>query len=530
MFVMDGERILIVDDDPMSVKLVRALLTGAGYLVRSAKSAEEALTVLKTFDPRLILIDIQLPGMNGLELSRQLRSTMQKTSIVALTAYAMAGDEQKARDAGCDGYITKPIDVRTLPSVVDKFLKQRHVQDGLPSSTMSPEPGDGPGGKSRDSLAPESVGPPSNAKAGTPAGGDNEDLLTELRNNLLVQGMDEIPRLLADLAGEFNADKARRFLHRWAGTAGTLGYPEITRQSRKLDELLAYPVIETKETLRAGMQDLMACFSESAFTTKTDRVWPPEIVSCFSGKRLGLIGFSNAEVQRLTHALQQVQASARAFTKAAPGAGILSIFDVLVVKITATSLNAWTDPEQLSNNAKPLLLVGPCEALLTANGLGEQPDFLTPPWEAEEVILRIYRLLSKSRARRTAASLRLRGSMPVVVIADDDVAITQVVSATLRKFRVDCRIASDGAQALRMVKDLRPSALVLDINMPRMDGFDVLMRLRGDAHTRNIPVILLTGRRQEEDVMRGFGYGAADYVIKPFNPTELAARVSRLIE
>jgi len=71
--------------------------------------------------------------------------------------------------------------------------------------------------------------------------------------------------------------------------------------------------------------------------------------------------------------------------------------------------------------------------------------------------------------------------------------------------------------------------LVLDVNMPGMDGFDVLMRLRADTHTRDIPVILLTARQQEEDVMRGFGYGAADYVIKPFKPTELAARVSRLV-
>src|SRR5689334_11089214 len=174
----------------MSVKLVRALLTGAGHVVRSAKSAEEALAVLKTFDPRLILIDIQLPGVNGLELASQLRSnlTMQKTSLVALTAYAMTGDEQKARNAGCDGYITKPIDVRTLPSVVNKFLKEEHIHEGLPSSMMPQKPGDGPGTNTRDSAASESAGSLSNGerpRAVTglpqqPASGHNEDLLAEL--------------------------------------------------------------------------------------------------------------------------------------------------------------------------------------------------------------------------------------------------------------------------------------------------------------------------------------------------------------
>jgi CheY-like chemotaxis protein len=201
------------------------------------------------------------------------------------------------------------------------------------------------------------------------------------------------------------------------------------------------------------------------------------------------------------------------------------------VKLSAAGPNPWTDAGQLGNNNKPLLLVGPCKALLAASAPREQqPDFLTAPWDAEEVVLRAYRLLSKSQAKRAASGRRLGVVMPVVVIADDDSAITRLVSAALQKFQIDCRVASDGAEGLQMVKDLRPSALVLDINMPGMDGFDVLVRMRMDTRTRDIPVILLTARRQEDDVMRGFGYGAADYVMKPFNPTELAARVSRLID
>jgi DNA-binding response OmpR family regulator len=274
----------------------------------------------------------------------------------------------------------------------------------------------------------------------------------------------------------------------------------------------------------------MACFSEAVFTKKTDPGWTPEIVDCLSGKRFGLIGFSPAETQRMTHALQQTQASTQVFAAALPGAGILSVFDMLVVKLSTAGTSPWTDPQQLGNNTKPLLLVGPCQALQEASALGEQhADFLTAPWDAQEVILRAHRLLSKSRGRREAASRRLGVAMPLVVIADDDVAITQLVTAALHKFQIDCRVACDGAQGLQMVKDLRPSAVVLDINMPGMDGFDVLVRMRMDMHTRNIPVILLTARQQEEDVMRGFGYGAADYILKPFNPTELAARVSRLI-
>jgi two-component system cell cycle response regulator DivK len=121
---MPSEPILIVDDNPYNLKLARLLLTAEGYDARTATDAEHAMTVLEEFKPRLILMDIQLPGMDGLELTRRLKSeaATRDIVIVALTAYAMKGDEERARAAGCDGYIAKPIDVRTLPSAVAGFL------------------------------------------------------------------------------------------------------------------------------------------------------------------------------------------------------------------------------------------------------------------------------------------------------------------------------------------------------------------------------------------------------------------------
>ncbi|OGQ82025.1 MAG: two-component system response regulator [Deltaproteobacteria bacterium RIFCSPLOWO2_12_FULL_60_19] len=129
---MAGEPILIVDDNPMNLKLVRVLLAGEGYDVKTATNAEEALEVLKTFPPRLILMDIQLPEMDGLELTRRLKANGETRGIVilALTAYAMKGDEEKALNAGCDGYIAKPIDTRKLPSQVAGFLRGGKVQKG----------------------------------------------------------------------------------------------------------------------------------------------------------------------------------------------------------------------------------------------------------------------------------------------------------------------------------------------------------------------------------------------------------------
>lgn len=123
---MANEAILIVDDNPVNMKLIRVLLTGEGYDTRTAADAQEALNVLQEFSPRLILMDIQLPGMDGLELTRHLKAdpATRDITILGLTAYAMTGDEERILAAGCDGYIPKPIDTRTLPGVILHYLER----------------------------------------------------------------------------------------------------------------------------------------------------------------------------------------------------------------------------------------------------------------------------------------------------------------------------------------------------------------------------------------------------------------------
>jgi CheY-like chemotaxis protein len=121
---MAGERILVVDDNPANLRLLRLLLSGESYEVRTAEGAQEAIAILEDFRPRLILMDLQMPGLNGFELTRRLKgdASTRDIVIVALTAYAMKGDEERAREAGCDGYVAKPIDTRTLPALIAAHL------------------------------------------------------------------------------------------------------------------------------------------------------------------------------------------------------------------------------------------------------------------------------------------------------------------------------------------------------------------------------------------------------------------------
>jgi two-component system cell cycle response regulator DivK len=126
---MSGEAILVVDDNATNLKLARLLLQGEGYAVRTAPDAEEALRLLESYRPALILMDIQLPGMDGLELTRRLKADPRTAGIIilALTAYAMKGDEEKARAAGCDGYVAKPLGIESLPKTIAAHLSARTV-------------------------------------------------------------------------------------------------------------------------------------------------------------------------------------------------------------------------------------------------------------------------------------------------------------------------------------------------------------------------------------------------------------------
>jgi CheY-like chemotaxis protein len=117
-------RILVVEDNEANQLLASAVLEREGYSVDLAGSSEEALERLNTSAPDLILMDVQLPGKDGLELTRQLKAdpTTAGIPIVALTALAMAGDRERTLAAGCLGYISKPIDTRTFADEVRKYL------------------------------------------------------------------------------------------------------------------------------------------------------------------------------------------------------------------------------------------------------------------------------------------------------------------------------------------------------------------------------------------------------------------------
>ena len=121
---MKIKTVLVIEDNELNMKLVRSLLQLKNYQILEAVNAEKGLQLARKNRPDLILMDIQLPGMDGLEATRSIRddASLKDLPVIALTSYAMQGDQDKALEAGCNGYVSKPIDTRHFLKMIDQYL------------------------------------------------------------------------------------------------------------------------------------------------------------------------------------------------------------------------------------------------------------------------------------------------------------------------------------------------------------------------------------------------------------------------
>ena len=206
MTALPSVPLLLIDDNRLNLRLTKFLLESDGLSVQTAESAEEGFTLLDRTVFCLILVDIQLPGMDGLEFARRVRATpaWSHLPIVALTAYAMRGDEERMLRAGCDGYMSKPIDTRTFSATVRGYL------------TLRTNPAAHAGGGSRVSEAAstnESV----------------QNLIPEYLAERRVEAQ-ALTEMLAD--GRFA--EIRTIAHNLKGSGGSYGFPGLTELGEQL--------------------------------------------------------------------------------------------------------------------------------------------------------------------------------------------------------------------------------------------------------------------------------------------------------
>jgi CheY-like chemotaxis protein len=515
---MAGETILIVEDSPVSLKLTASALRADGYKVQLASTAEQALSTLRSLKPDLILVDLILPGMNGLELTRQIRQDkrLHDVTVVALTACNMEGDEERARSAGCDGYLLKPFDKQTLEEV-------RQFLDFGGDVSSSPEAGETLTARRGEAAQPITLAIP-------------ESELEDLRRTFLADGVVQSRQLLAALDEGFDKKRTTLLSHWWAGTGGLLGFPKISDRAREVEVVLQTQPW-TGARMRVAMTNLAHAFAEPAAAAAELQI-PDSIAHALNGKRVALVGLGDVEAERMCAALEHIGAKPRLFeADDPPHSEAVRECSVALIHVRPETMEAkWLAPEFVPPPRLPLVFIGARERLfaLHSDVQARAREFLIDGWQPEEALMRLSFALSRMAAAEPAASQapaepqrRTVTGPAEVLVADDDITLRTLVRSTLLNRGMQCRVAANGPEALEEIRTHRPHAAVLDVNMPGMDGFEVLATIRAE----NIPVrvILLTARQQEQDVLRGFSLGADDYIVKPFSPMELVARLKRLL-
>ena len=510
---MSDESILVVDDVPVNLKLTDILLRREGFKVHTTPDAEQALALLRGFHPDLMLVDIELPGMDGYSLTRLVKEnpTTKDIVVIALSARASSGDDQKAYAAGCDGYITKPIDGATLVSSIRGHLNRNPV---------SPENGE-----------------PGRPAAPVIESGAEEDDIETLRRRFLEEGALQSRQMLESLNKNFEVQKSARLLHMWVGGAGILGYMAISNLARRGEDVLAGSPPDQK-ALREVLSDLVLAFQDPL--ESAPQPIPVSVTQVLASQPIGLVGFRADEMERVCAALEHVGARPRLFRPSEPldSGSVRDCRAILIAVSGETVSTPWLAADSTLPAEQPLVLAGKRDQIMGLDVAVQSraSEFLIDGWQPEEVLLRLSFVLTRTNRGNAGAARADAGreaevhavtATPEVVIADDDPVIRSAVRLALQDYGMNCHIAENGTAALQMIRQQRPHAAVLDVNMPGMDGYLVLAAVREEKLP--VRVVLLTARKHENDISRGFNLGADDYLVKPFNPVELVARLKRLL-
>ena len=246
------------------------------------------------------------------------------------------------------------------------------------------------------------------------------------------------------------------------------------------------------------------------------------------GQRIALFGLADDELSTYTTACAQLGAFSRRIDDriAARALELLEMFDLVVLRIGGISLPVPIERAVIESCHRPVLVVGDERSIAPLHSAFASPlrGYMLSPWSHGELGLRLATL--RHYSPELEASLR---PVPTVVVADDDRVTSTLLESTLVRDGFLCRVARDGDEALVLMRQLGPEAAILDVNMPRRDGFSVLEAMKADAALSSIRVLMLTGSAGEQHVRRASELGADGFIVKPFKPAEVIRRVRRLI-
>jgi len=356
-----------------------------------------------------------------------------------------------------------------------------------------------------------------------------------------VAQCDAIHRLVDQIASSDAAGpraELTHITHRMSGFAGTIGFPTISARASELEQLTDRADGGAFDAVRARA---LAEAIGAAFTNglASPPVWTTPAMPIAHGAKILV-----AEDESDQRAIVMASLEGAGFATIAVVSGDLVVETaraekpaLILLDIAMPRLDGYSVCRLLK--ADPALAGIPV-IFMTAGATVEDrlagltmgaDEFLDKPVDMRELVLRIQLLLERrgGQPRTSESPAGHVARVPTVIIAEDDPDVTRIVDAQVRASGYTAVIAFDGEEALAAIRAHAADVVLLDLMMPKLNGFDVLTQLRAEPGPRP-RVIVLSGRGREQDVMRAFELGADDYMTKPFNPQELMARIARLLE
>jgi len=430
---MNRCRILVVDDDPDNVEITVRELTDLGYEPVRAHSGAEALQQIDRDPPDVVLLDVMMPELSGIEVCRLIREKDLPAylPVVMLTARSAAEHIAEGLDAGADDYLIKPADPTELAARIRTALRFKQAQDRLRYAAA------------HDSLTGHRLE-------------FEQRLHLEFRRarrhsyplSCLLCDLDQFKRV-NDTHGHQVGDKVL------VDVAGILA-----ATLRESDVLARYGGEEFMILLPFSDEAGAVVSAERIRDALAGHAWPPPVEDLDLTVSIGVA--------------------------TGPGGGV------------------ETEDE---------LIFSADKALYAAKQAGRN---CVAPFRRSEPVA------EKEAPPRTSEA-------PRVLIVDDDPDALDIFSRTVRELGAEPLVEADGSAALRRIDQVLPDLILLDVLLPGMDGLEVCRQLRQEERTRDIPVILVSGKTETESVVAGLEAGANDYVTKPFLPEELAARTKAML-
>jgi DNA-binding response OmpR family regulator/HPt (histidine-containing phosphotransfer) domain-containing protein len=487
-------------------------LTHLGYQVETVSNGPDALRAAERGLYDLVVLDTDLPEMDGYAVTRGIRILPQEAArrvpVIALISGSTHGDRELREAAGINDYIAKPLRVRPVAAVIGRWDNA--------GGTVPP-----PMSIDRDQLH----------SSLSVFGDQNPTVLQELLDlflgstpprlsemwEALDRGDAKVMRELAHGVRGSSAQVGATNMAQTCASIGTLVRSGSVQGVRELLDQLELDFDRARQDLRTIAEEGLSERREEQESRDRTALDLVALHGALSGKRL--MAYTNREVGiKLDEAFAGIGCRVEQISDPAM-AGKADLF------FWEGNLDALGKLREDGLRVPVIVLAKKPELALLERLSALDADFVGDPFSAGDLQLRACLSLNNAEESHQGNG----ASTGRILVAEDDPLIARFLVSNLEGSGFQVTHVGDGDAALEALAKERFGLVLLDINMPKTDGYGVLSRIRLRPESRSTPVVMLSSRVQEHDIVRAFDLGADDYIPKPFNPLELVSRIRRLM-